>query len=119
MLFNTPVINLTQEQEEFMEEEEYGEEPERQEGEDRYTYSVIEEYFIQVEEEVSEETIIMAQDMINTIIMIQERSNIVLCNKNRRGIVEEIANSYGRYYSSDTALDYVNYVIDGRINSLD
>lgn len=105
-MFDT--IDLTQEQQEFVEEEE-----------NRYTCSVIEEYFIQVEDEVSDETIAMAQMMVNTIFMIQEINNIVLCNKNRRGIVEEIANSYGRHYSSDTALNYVNYVIDGRINSLE
>lgn len=124
MLVNTSVIDLTPEQQEFMhmslqEQPEFWDEGEREEGEDRYTCSVIEEYFIQVEDEVSNETIAMAQMMVNTILMIQETNNIVLCNKNRRGIVEEIANSYGRHYSSDTALNYVNYVIDGRINSLE
>ena len=105
-MFDT--IDLTQEQQEFVEEEE-----------NRYTISVIEEYFIQAEDEVSEETIAMAQNMVNTIFLIQETHNIVLCNKNRRVIVEEIANSYGRLYNVDTALDYVNYVIDGRINTLE
>jgi len=115
MLDTTIVIDLTQEQEEFMNNIQQDQEFE----ENRYSNSIIEEHFIQVEDEVSNETITMAQNMVNTIHFIQETNNIVLCDKNRRCIVEEIANSYGRFYNVDTALDYVNYVIDGRMNRLD
>jgi hypothetical protein len=109
MLDTTILIDLTQEQQEFMNNIQQDQEFE----ENRYSNSVIEEYFIQVEDEVSNETISMAQNMVNAIQFIQETNNIVLCNKNRRCIVEEIANSYSRFYNVDTALDYVNYVIDG------
>lgn len=63
--------------------------------------------------ELSDETIEMAQYMINVISILQSRNNIVLCQKNRRCIVEDICEDYGRDYNVDRALSYVNYVIDG------
>ena len=66
--------------------------------------------------ELSEETIEMAQYLINEISFLQRRNNIVLCQKNRRCIVEEICEEYGRGYNVDSALSYVNYVIDGSVH---
>ena len=90
MLDTTFVIELTQEETEFMQQ---------MEEEQR------------IDNNINNETIAMTQEIVNTICAIQESNNIVLCDKNRRCIVEEICHSYGRDYNVDTALTYVNYVV--------
>ena len=83
---------------------------------DRYSSRVIAEFLTLQNEELSDEIIEMAQYMINYISILQDRNNIVLCQKNRRCIVEKICEDYGRGYNVDTALSYVNYVIDGSVH---
>lgn len=85
---------------------------------DRYSNRVIAEFIggDYGPTELSDETIEMAQYIINVISILQSRNNIVLCQKNRRCIVEEICEDYGRGYNADTALSYANYVIDGSVH---
>lgn len=104
-----------QEQEEQEEQDEIDEELSVWEM-DRYSNRVLAEFLTLQHEELSDETIEMGQYLINKISILQSRNNIVLCQKNRRCIVEEICEEYGRGYNTDTALSYVNYVIDGSVH---
>lgn len=96
MLVTTTIYDFTEEH-----EEEEQQQLEIEQELDRYSNS----------EELSNETICMSQTIVNRISFIQETNNIVLCDKNRRIIVEEICEEFGRSYNIETALQYVNCVL--------